>query len=100
MPSDVRYTGIVGIVEEQGLTDVSVHFSEWWNGEGLDFEFGDDGKRIQLHIDEINALVTACMVAGFVDIEACEQNADVIRAKAKEREALIRSFRKDYDSVD
>ena len=34
--NDLRRSGIVGIIEVDGLQPTSLHFAEWWNGEGFD----------------------------------------------------------------
>ena len=43
--NDLRRNGIVGIIDVDGLQPTSLHFAEWWNGEGFDVSF-DDGDVV------------------------------------------------------
>lgn len=95
--NNMRNDSITGIVETDGLVSVKLHFSEWWNGEGLDFDFNDE-KRIALHLDEIHALVVASIAAGFIDIDEAISDADELVEQSKERQRQIMSIRaKNYE---
>lgn len=96
--NDIRRNGIVGIVETEGLTKVSLHFSEWWNGEGMDFDF-DDKKKFSLHIDEMHALAVALTAAGYIDLEAVREEADTLNEKAELRAAMLRKHVEKYGSI-
>lgn len=84
--SDIRRNGIVGVIEVDGLSKVSLHFSEWWNGEGMDFQFNDEDKRISLHIDELRALATAALATGFIDLDEIAQEVQDINESAIRRQ--------------
>ena len=53
--------------KRQGL-----HFSEWWNGEGIDITLPDE-TTIKLHMEEITAIVTAAIAFGMVDLKECKE---------------------------
>lgn len=96
--NDIRKTGTVGVIEYEHLSldkTQYLHFSEWWNGEGMDFTF-NHGKKIEknvsLHLDDIQALMTACIATGMVDVEFCQKEADEIIRSSKERENRIKEF--------
>ncbi len=92
---NIRRNSITGIVETTGLTDVSLIFSEWWNGEGVDFTF-DDKMRISLHLDEIRALFVAMVATEMVDLDEVINDAYDMRRDSAERERLIEDFRSKY----
>lgn len=94
--NNIRKNGIVGVIEEEGLVKVNLHFSEWWNGEGLDFNFDD--KRFELHIDEIGALVTAAVITGMVDVQECVAKATAIKLESERRQAELEKFKNEYTS--
>lgn len=78
---DVRKNATAGVIENE---DVKLHFSEWWNGEGVDFTFtkGMDGsltrtladKHCPFSMSEMTAIVTVAMYMGMIDMEEVEEN--------------------------
>ena len=94
MTRNLRKNSITGLIETDNLTKVSLHFSEWWNGEGLDFDFGD--KRIALHSDELHAMFVAAAASDFVDWESVMVDAKELRLESEERARMIESFAKNY----
>lgn len=93
MTTDIRRTSITGIFEgEDDFPPVSVHFSEWWNGEGLDFTLTDD-SIVRLHDAELSALVTIAIATGFVDIDACIQKAADMNKQSAQRDEDIKRIR-------
>jgi hypothetical protein len=89
---NIRRNSITGIVEHKGLTDVSLHFSEWWNGEGVDFTF-DEEKYIHLHLDEIHALFVAMVATEMVDMDEVINDAYDMRRDSAERDRMMENFR-------
>lgn len=89
---NIRRNSITGIVETSGLTDVSLHFAEWWNGEGVDFTF-DEKNFIHLHLDEIHTLFVAMVATEMVDLDEVINDAYDMRRDSAERERLIEDFR-------
>ena len=90
--NDMRRNGIVGLIEVDGLQPTSVHFAEWWNGEGFDVSF-DDGDVIKLHLTQLQALVVMSIATEFVDIdEAMKQAADLI-GESEYRQQRLESIR-------
>ena len=85
---DLRNNGFVGIYEDKdSLNPVSLHFSEWWSGEGADFSF--DGKAISLNVEEVKALtVTACLM-NMIDVDDIIQEVSEIRAESLKRQRDI-----------
>jgi len=80
----LRTNGQVGIIEyEQFGKDVkgNLHFSEWWDGEGLDFTFDEGKASISLSIEEIEAVVTASIATGMVDLAVCAEEAFNLKPK-------------------
>ena len=86
---------MTGVLEDEFLDEKNtLHFSEWWNGEGLDLMFSDD-KRVSLSLSEIRLLVTALYLTEYVDFEECKDNANYVAAKSAERERKIVQMRND-----
>lgn len=96
--NDIRRNSITGVIETEGLTKVNLHFSEWWNGEGMDFDF-DDKKKFCLHLDEMHALAVALVATGYIDVEAVQQEADELNSAAKRRQDSIRKHIEQYGST-
>jgi hypothetical protein len=93
----VRRNGMVGMIEYDvmGSDDEScLHFSEWWSGEGLDFTFGNDEKKVSLGMDDISAIVTAALVCDMIDIEDCKLEAELIKIESRKRETELNSIKK------
>ena len=94
---NIRRNSLSGIVEIDsfGEKDVSLHFNEWWNGEGVDFTF-DEKKFIHLHLDEIHALFVAMVATEMVDLDSVMNDAYDMRRETADREAHIETIRKKY----
>jgi hypothetical protein len=88
-----RNDSITGIYESEGLSRVNLHFSEWWNGEGMDFTF-DEKKPISLHMEEIHALMVSALVVGMVDIGRVMEDVSEMKRETKERKAAIEAIRR------
>jgi hypothetical protein len=96
MSSNLRKDSMTGVIEYEGLSKVNLHFSEWWNGEGLDIEFGEEEKRIHLHTDEIHALVVAFVATGMVDMNEVNEHVDRMKFDSLMREESIKRIRNSY----
>lgn len=85
---DFRENGVVGVLDlEDSLVPVTLHFSEWWNGEGLDLTFlNGEGKNISLHMDEIEALVIAAKLTGLLSFSSLKK-----KVKKAQKESQVRS---------
>lgn len=101
--SNIRKTGIVGIIESEDLTqETSLHFSEWWNGEGFDFHFDQGTKResrIALSITQITMLATAALAAGCLDLDEVEAKSQELLSESRKRVRRIQDFRDQYQDV-
>ena len=89
--SDIRDNAIVGVINfEDALVPTSLHFSEWWNGEGMDVNFTNErDKTISLHSDEIEALVVAAKIVGLIDFKSIKKRVKQVRKEAdKYKEGL------------
>lgn len=93
---NIRRNSITGIIESEGLTKVSLHFSEWWNGEGMEFTF-DEKPPISLHSEELRALMTAALAAEMIDIGSILEEVVEIKADSKRREEDIERIRSKYN---
>jgi hypothetical protein len=90
-----RNDSITGIYESEGLSRISLHFNEWWNGEGMDFTF-DEKKPISLHMEEIHAMMVSALVIGLVDIGRVMEDVAEMKRETKERNAAIEAIRSKY----
>lgn len=93
---NIRKNSMTGIMETEGLSNVSLHFSEWWNGEGMDFTF-DANKRITLHVDEIHVLVVSALAAGYIDMDAVNLDVESMNMESRNREQMLQRIRNKYD---
>lgn len=97
--NNMRKNGMVGIIENQSFdTATVVHFSEWWNGEGLDFEVshGKESKKFSLHIDEMHCLVTAMNACGMIDLDQIEISTDRLVAESRASQEYTETKRQEY----
>jgi len=100
--NDIRRTGTVGIIEYGHLgSDKTqyLHFAEWWNGEGCDYTFNHgekDERHVSLHMDDLEALVTAAIAGGLIDIDVCKEKAEELERASEERAERIRQFNNLY----
>jgi hypothetical protein len=90
-----RNDSITGIYESEGLSRISLHFNEWWNGEGMDFTF-DEKKPISLHMEELHAMMVSALVIGLVDIGRVMEDVAEMKRETKERNAAIEAIRSKY----
>ena len=90
-----RENSITGIYESEGLSRISLHFNEWWNGEGMDFTF-DEKKPISLHMEEIHAMMVSALVIGLVDIGRVMEDVAEMKRETKERNVAIEAIRSKY----
>jgi len=100
MTKDIRFDSITGFLEDNtGLSPVSLHFSEWWNGEGLDFIFSSSDKsekQISLHLNEIKNLAIAALAAGYLDLEEVKEGSEKLLGKKVENKIVdFETFLKD-----
>ena len=72
---NLRRNTTTGCIERN---DSSCVFSEWWNGEGIDFVFNDK-TRVELHADQLHAIVVGSVLMGMIDQE--EVGEDVKKLK-------------------
>lgn len=99
--SDIRRTGVVGIIERSDLDDTSsLHFSEWWNAEGLDFHFDQGTKRearISLSVNQLEMLATAALAAGFLDLDAVEEQAEELKRASRKKMRKIQEIVENHE---
>ena len=88
---NLRTNGFVGIYEDtDSLNPVSLHFSEWWSGEGADFSFDD--KKFSLNIEEMKAIAVAACLMNMFDPEDIIQEVSEIRAESLKRQREIEAI--------
>lgn len=95
--NDIRANGIVGIVQVGDDDKDFIHFSEWWNGEGLDIYFNTDLNKdikLSLHIDELHALAVAMVISKYINIEDVTKEVEQTIEDIKKRKRTMRSYDK------
>lgn len=92
---EIRDNAIVGMINsEDALVPTSLHFSEWWNGEGMDINFTNEpNKTISLHSDEIEALVVAAKIVGLIDFKSIKRRVKQVQKETQERKQHIQNVR-------
>ena len=92
--SDIRDNAIVGMIDfEDALVPTPLHFSEWWNGEGMDVNFFESNKTISLHSDEIEALVVAAKIVGLIDFKYIKRRVKQVQKETQERKQHLKNVR-------
>ena len=94
--NNMRKNGMVGVLENTDFdTTTTVHFSEWWNGEGLDFEVshGKETKKLSLHMNEMHSLVTAMVATGMIDLDQIMISVYDLKESSRVKEEIINDFR-------
>ena len=93
--SDIRDNAIVGMIDfEDALVPTSLHFSEWWNGEGMDVNFtNESNKTISLHSDEIEALVVAAKIVGLINFKSLKKRVKQVQKETQERKQHLKNVR-------
>ena len=77
--NDIRNNGIVGVVQVGDDDKDFIHFSEWWNGDGLDIclnTYSNKDIKLSLHIDELHALAVAMVISKYINIEDVEEEVE------------------------
>lgn len=96
---NLRRNGLIGLFEHSGLVDVSIHFTEWWNGEGFDYSI-NDRPIISIHSDELSALVAIGIATEYIDIDQCKEMAEELLSKSQQREEHIDTIRREIKAAD
>jgi hypothetical protein len=91
---DIRKNGMIGLIEYNTISSdkqLHVHFSEWWNGEGLDFtlETGKTEDKISLHMDTMSSMVVAMIASGMIDVDHCKDKADKLLKLSEKRKRMM-----------
>ena len=99
--STFRKTGIVGEYQIDNILEVSsIHFSEWNNGEGLDFVLFDkdsnEKQKFSLTIEQLNAISVISEAIGFIDLDGVKSEAKEFRQASEKREREIERIRTKY----
>jgi hypothetical protein len=66
-------------------------FHEWWNGEGIDFQFDND-PIISLSIDQLQCVAAAVKVMGFIDTDMVDDDVSRLKDSWKQYKNYIRSI--------
>ena len=95
----LRRNSATGVIEDD---NVKFHFSEWWNGEGLDFTFTRGKKELyfNLNMHEIAALVSACHALGMFDLDEVIENAETLLRQWNRTNKMMKENRKRYSLDD
>lgn len=86
-----------GIIEKEGIAgdDVSCVFHEWWNGEGIDFNF--DEKIVQLDYTQLHCIAVAMSVLGMVDRDEVREDLRRMKESWNDRSQYIQHLAGGYD---
>lgn len=98
--NDIRNNGIVGVVQVGDDDKDFIHFSEWWNGEGLDIYLNTNSNKdikLSLHIDELHALAVAMVISKYINIEDLEEEVERTIEDIKKRKKSMRSYDKRFN---
>lgn len=104
---DVRKDSTTGVIENE---NVKFHFSEWWNGEGMDCTFtkGEDnsltseitGRKVySFDMYELQVLVTAAMYMNLVDITGAEDTVELLEENLVRKNRTLARIRKEKKNV-
>ncbi len=96
---DMRRNGLVGIIEKDGLQPTSMHFAEWWNGEGFDVCF-DDIDNIKLHQTQLHALMVLALATEYVSLEEVQEDVTNLLNESKKRNENIDIIRREVQAVE
>lgn len=91
---NLRKDGLVGLFEYSGLIDVSIHFNEWWNGEGFDYSINNK-PIFSIHSNELSAMVAIGIATGYIDIDDCKEMAEQLLEQSKKREQHTEDIKKE-----
>lgn len=94
--------GFIGIYEVDGLDEQSsIHFNEWWNGEGMDFHIQSSKKdeRVSLTLDELRAIAVIAHAVGMIELDGIEQEAKELLSDSIERRKSIVEMRDKYQAM-
>ncbi len=61
----------------------SISFTEWWNGEGLDFNFSN-GDECEMSKDELLSICSLAIYLGFVNEKTLKENIEKFRTQEKQ----------------
>lgn len=97
----VRKNSTTGIIENEY---VKFHFSEWWNGEGMDCTFtkgADDSLTAEVtgrtvhsfDMHELHVLVASALYMGLIDMEMVNGTVRILERKARDMARLRKEFR-------
>jgi len=93
----MRKNGMVGALEENEFDKtIHMHFSEWWSGEGMDFDVERVGHKGQsenckysLSIAEMNMVASVMLACGMIDLDDVKEKADQLIHQCKLDEVRI-----------
>lgn len=105
---DVRKDSTTGVIENDY---VKFHFSEWWNGEGMDCTFtkGADGSlsaevtgRVVHSFDmhELHVLMASALYMGLIDMEEVDGTVRLLDESVERKKRTMSRLRKDFKVYD
>jgi hypothetical protein len=90
--NDIKFDAVVGKLEDVGVTEACVEFSQWHSNQGVDLTFYgdiDDIKRISLSKDELHCIAVLSIASGFIDFSAAEKEAKELISISEKRKDFI-----------
>ncbi len=67
-------------------------FHEWWNGEGIDFQFDND-RPVSLSIDQLQCVAAAVKIMNFIDTEEVDRDVRRMKDSWKQFKDYIRGIK-------
>lgn len=95
--SNKRNNAVTCLIEVEDLHGSStITTSEWWNGEGVDFELrsNDSVQKFHFTSSEAQAILVALMTHGMVDLEASKAEVEKIERRSEEQQRVLEQSRK------
>lgn len=90
--NDIKFDGVVGKLEDIGVTEACVEFSQWHSTQGVDLTFYgdiDDIRKISLSKDELHCIAVLSIASGFVDYTAAEIEAKELISVSEKRKKFV-----------
>lgn len=104
--NNMRKNGNVGVMEDTEFDKtIHVHFSEWWNGEGMDFDVERTGHKIasenskySFTMQEMEMLFAAALAIGMVDLDDVQKRSQELIEAAETRQVMYDTLTKIHEN--
>lgn len=101
MKANFRRDTISGLIPIDGLIDGEILFTEWWNGEGIDFEIelkaDKSKKQFSLHADELENIAAIAAYIGLLDQESISDKLYQWETDEKSHQKELEEFKRKFE---